>query len=201
MMYFAFSHWEISHLPFPDVGIPTTASQSDPGRSGVMMCVRSCELSAPLPFLYSPSVKVQTDQADECIWGFFVHLILSIYKQKWVNTSVLLFWNGLFFPPVWVLLRDRDPSVSFLYIIGGCSIKLLVTSSPHPLPRLPSSKPSGQRYQSGLFSLSPRLLFRCRLSLPDFGLRGEISRDENANFFHLLIFSTSVWYDTTWTKP
>lgn len=58
---------------------------------------RSCE-SSPPAFLYSPSVKVQRNQAGERIGvgfslGFFARLILSVYEQKWVNTSVLLFWR------------------------------------------------------------------------------------------------------------
>lgn len=52
MTYVAFSHREISHLPFPNVdhGFP----------------IRT--------FLYSPSVNVQIDQADEFFLRFFLFL-------------------------------------------------------------------------------------------------------------------------------
>lgn len=53
-------------------------------------------------------------------------------KCRWIP-QCFYFETLVFFSPIWLLLRDGDPGVSFLYIIGGCSVKLLVTPSPHHL--------------------------------------------------------------------
>lgn len=95
---------------------------------------------------------------DFFIFIFWERLILSSHEQKGVNASVLLFWNFLvFFFSLGLVEGQGPPRVSFVYIIRGCSVKLLVTASPRHLHNSTSSL--DQTFRTKLFwnILSPSL--------------------------------------------